>query len=87
MSSHEYLQQPSGWRRVDICDPPPQVDAKALGLDDYHDVIRQPMDLGTIKERLTESPPAYHNAAEVLKDVQQVWSNCRTYNDDDDAIM
>ena len=64
-----------------------QVDAEALGLDDYHDVILQPMDLGTIKSRLTKVPPAYSNAAEVLRDVQQVWGNCRTYNDDDDPIM
>lgn len=64
-----------------------QVDAKALGLDDYHDVIQHPMDLGTIKNRLTEVPAVYYNAAEVLKDVQQVWSNCRNYNDDDDPIM
>lgn len=27
------------------------VDAVGLGLHDYHDIIRQPMDLGTIKVR------------------------------------
>ena len=64
-----------------------QVNGKALGLPDYHQVIRQPMDLGTIKENLQAEPPAYFSSTEVLKDIQQVWSNCRTYNDEDDPIM
>ncbi len=64
-----------------------QVDAKALGLHNYHQVIRRPMDLGTIKDNLMAEPPSYFSSAEVLKDVQQVWANCRTYNDEDDAIV
>ena len=64
-----------------------QVDANALGLHDYHQVIRRPMDLGTIKKSLTADTGAYSSSAEVLKDVQQVWANCRTYNDEDDPIM
>ena len=52
-----------------------QVDAKALGLHDYHQVIRHPMDLGTVKKSLMDEPPAYSSPAEVLKDVQQVWAN------------
>ena len=64
-----------------------QVDAKALGLHDYHQVIRHPMDLGTIKNNLMAEPPAYSCSAEVLKDVQQVWTNCRSYNEEDDPIM
>ena len=63
------------------------MNAKALGLHDYHDVIRQPMDLGSIKEGLQAEPPAYFSSAEVLKDIAQVWLNCRTYNDEDDPIM
>lgn len=64
-----------------------QVDASALGLHDYHQVIRRPMDLGTIKKGLMADEGAYSSSAEVLKDVQQVWTNCRTYNDEDDPIM
>lgn len=64
-----------------------QVDASALGLHDYHQVIRRPMDLGTIKKSLMADEGAYSTSAEVLKDVQQVWANCRTYNDEDDPIM
>ena len=36
-----------------------QVDAVALGIPDYHDIVRQPADLGTIRTRLA------HGAAEV----------------------
>ncbi len=64
-----------------------QVDAKALGLHNYHQIIRQPMDLGTIKKNLMAEPPSYFSSTEVLKDVQQVWANCRTYNDEDDPIV
>ena len=64
-----------------------QVDAEALGLHDYHQVIRRPMDLGTIKKNLMAETAAYSSSAEVLKDVQQVWANCRNYNDEDDPIM
>lgn len=63
------------------------MNAKALGLHDYHQVITRPMDLGTIKGNLQAEPPCYFSSAEVLKDVQLVWSNCRTYNDEEDAIM
>ncbi|KAL3138978.1 hypothetical protein ABBQ32_005786 [Trebouxia sp. C0010 RCD-2024] len=63
------------------------VDASALGLHDYHQVIRRPMDLGTIKKSLMADEGAYSTSAEVLKDVQQVWANCRTYNDEDDPII
>lgn len=63
------------------------MDAKALGLHDYHQVIRRPMDLGTIKKNLVAETAAYSSSAEVLRDVQQVWANCRNYNDADDPIM
>ncbi|KAL0028826.1 hypothetical protein WJX79_010193 [Trebouxia sp. C0005] len=63
------------------------VDAKALGLHNYHQIIRRPMDLGTIKDNLMAEPPSYVCSADVLRDVQQVWANCRTYNDEDDAIV
>lgn len=45
------------------------------------------MDLGTIKESLMAEPPSYFSSAEVLKDVQQVWANCRAYNDENDQII
>ncbi|KAL3849250.1 hypothetical protein ACJIZ3_011132 [Penstemon smallii] len=54
------------------------VDAKALGLVDYHDVIKHPMDLGTIKTRLSQN--MYNSPREFAEDVRLVFRNAMTYN-------
>lgn len=53
---------------------------------DYFKVVKQPMDLGTIRDRL-EKGEVYKNVEQVLKDVARVWSNCCLYNDEGDPIM
>ena len=55
------------------------------GLTDYPLIIKQPMDLGTIKERLvnTKTKPRYYNTLfQVAEDVRLVWNNCKRYNAD-----
>ncbi|XP_073302327.1 uncharacterized protein [Primulina huaijiensis] len=54
------------------------VDAKALGLHDYHVVINHPMDLGTIKTRLSQN--WYKSPREFAEDVRLVFHNAMTYN-------
>lgn len=54
------------------------VDAKALGLFDYHDIIKHPMDLGTIKTRLSQN--WYKSPKEFAEDVRLVFYNAMTYN-------
>lgn len=54
------------------------VDFKALGLDDYLSVIKNPMDLSTIKKNLKRSQ--YNSFSEILSDLMIIWNNCRTYN-------
>ncbi|KAL0353817.1 UNVERIFIED_CONTAM: Transcription factor GTE4 [Sesamum angustifolium] len=54
------------------------VDAKALGLVDYHDIIKHPMDLGTIKTRLSQN--WYKSPREFAEDVRLVFRNAMTYN-------
>ncbi|KAK6134669.1 hypothetical protein DH2020_031594 [Rehmannia glutinosa] len=54
------------------------VNAKALGLVDYHDIIRHPMDLGTIKTRLSQN--WYKYPREFAEDVRLVFRNAMTYN-------
>lgn len=54
------------------------VDAKALGLHDYHVVIKLPMDLGTIKTRLSQN--WYKSPREFAEDVRLVFLNAMTYN-------
>uniref|UniRef100_A0A7I4DNG5 Bromo domain-containing protein n=1 Tax=Physcomitrium patens TaxID=3218 RepID=A0A7I4DNG5_PHYPA len=62
------------------------VDPVKLGIPDYFEVVKRPMDLGTIRDRL-EKGEVYNTVDDVFEDVALVWSNCRTYNDDGDPIM
>ena len=63
------------------------VDPEALGIPDYLDVIERPMDLGTIHETLMSAKVIgwsninYRTPLDFRKDVEQVWWNCRRYND------
>uniref|UniRef100_M4AAR7 Bromodomain-containing protein 2 n=1 Tax=Xiphophorus maculatus TaxID=8083 RepID=M4AAR7_XIPMA len=54
------------------------VDAVALGLHDYHDIIKQPMDLSTIKKKMDQQE--YGGAKEFAADVRLMFSNCYRYN-------
>ncbi|XP_049531595.1 homeotic protein female sterile-like isoform X2 [Anopheles darlingi] len=54
------------------------VDAKKLNLPDYHKIIKQPMDLGTIKKRLENN--YYWSAKECIKDFNTMFTNCYVYN-------
>ena len=49
-----------------------------LGLKDYNDIIKTPMDLGTIRKNLKANK--YKNIEDMLADVQLVWDNCKEYN-------
>lgn len=48
------------------------------GALDYLQKISKPMDLGTIKQKLSNNE--YSNAEEWRSDVNLVWSNAKTYN-------
>lgn len=54
------------------------VDANKLNLPDYHKIIKQPMDLGTIKKRLENN--YYWKAQEAIDDFQTMFDNCYIYN-------
>ncbi|KAH6835701.1 hypothetical protein C2S53_017729 [Perilla frutescens var. hirtella] len=54
------------------------VNAKSLGLVDYHDIIKHPMDLGTIKTKLSQN--LYKSPREFAEDVRLVFHNAMTYN-------
>ena len=60
------------------------VDWKGLGLEDYPIVIKKPMDLTTIKNKLKKGK--YSAAAEVIQDIELIWENCKTYNMADSPI-
>nr|XP_057929888.1 bromodomain testis-specific protein isoform X2 [Doryrhamphus excisus] len=54
------------------------VDAVALALHDYHDIIKQPMDLSTVKKKMDQRE--YLTAKEFAADVRLMFSNCYKYN-------
>eukprot|EP01111_Echinosteliopsis_oligospora_P017316 TRINITY_DN7457_c0_g2_i4.p1 TRINITY_DN7457_c0_g2~~TRINITY_DN7457_c0_g2_i4.p1 ORF type:complete len:659 (+),score=190.63 TRINITY_DN7457_c0_g2_i4:163-2139(+) len=54
------------------------VDPVELNIPDYFDIIKHPMDLGTIKSKLNSG--AYENIKEFGEDVRLVFANTRTYN-------
>ncbi|KAL8839790.1 MAG: hypothetical protein Q9170_001601 [Blastenia crenularia] len=54
------------------------VDPVALNIPDYHSVIKKPMDLHTVREKLENGQ--YENAKEFESDVRLVFANCHKYN-------
>lgn len=45
---------------------------------DYLDVIKKPMDLGTVQEKLRTY--SYASFEELWQDIELIWKNCCTYN-------
>ncbi|XP_051562408.1 bromodomain testis-specific protein isoform X3 [Myxocyprinus asiaticus] len=54
------------------------VDAEALGLRDYHEIILQPMDLSTIRKKMETRE--YTDALQFAADMRLMFSNCYKYN-------
>uniref|UniRef100_A0A1A7YP49 Bromodomain-containing protein 2 n=1 Tax=Iconisemion striatum TaxID=60296 RepID=A0A1A7YP49_9TELE len=61
------------------------VDAEALELHDYHDIIKHPMDLGSIKKKLDNRQ--YRDAQEFAADIRLMFSNCYKYNPPDHDVV
>jgi len=61
------------------------VDWKKLGLNDYPEIIKNPMDLSTVKKSLTKDQ--YADSSEVIYDINLIWENCRTYNSPDTEVV
>lgn len=62
----EPFREPVGW--------------KELGLFDYPEIIKKPMDLGQVKAKIERDEyTTVHHAA---NDVRLVWKNCMQYNAD-----
>lgn len=54
------------------------VDPVELNLPDYFDVVKKPMDLGTVKKKLDNS--VYRDVDEFIGDVRLVFDNAMLYN-------
>ena len=60
------------------------VDPAKDNVPDYFNVIKNPMDFGTIKQRLNTN--YYHRMQEFLDDMQLVFDNCSKFNGEDNTI-
>lgn len=54
------------------------VDWKGMGLLDYPEIVKVPMDLGTIKRKIESD--SYVSVEDAASDMRLVWSNCMLYN-------
>nr|XP_020662817.1 bromodomain testis-specific protein [Pogona vitticeps] len=61
------------------------VDVTTLGLEDYHDIIKCPMDLGTIKKKMENYE--YKDTQEFAADVRLMFMNCYRYNSPDQEVV
>ena len=50
-----------------------------LGLLDYPQIVKKPMDFSTIKKTLLKGGK-YETYEDVFAEVQLIWDNCKTYN-------
>ena len=60
------------------------VDYVSLGLHDYPDIVKEPRDLGSIKEQIEQK--GYSDVEEIANDIRLVWSNCMLYNRDGSEV-
>lgn len=67
LSSHEYA--------VPFLEP---VDPVALGIPTYHEIIKHPMDFGTVRTKLAQG--TYTSPAELHRDVTLIFANCYRFN-------
>ncbi|KAG1370013.1 transcription factor GTE6 [Cocos nucifera] len=59
------------------------VEVEALGLHDYYEVIKKPMDFSTIKNQMeAKDGSGYKNVREIYADVRLIFTNAMTYNDE-----
>ena len=61
------------------------VDPIRLNLPDYFDLIKEPMDLGTIKKKLYGN--VYKDEESLVRDLKLVFENCKRYNEGDEEVL
>jgi len=60
------------------------VDWHLYGLTDYPEIIKNPMDLGTVQAKLDEG--RYKDASAFASDMRLIWENCMKYNRPDSDL-
>jgi hypothetical protein len=54
------------------------VDWKAMDLPDYPDIVKNPMDLSTVRKNLNAG--VFGSVDEFVAQIQLIWDNCKLYN-------
>lgn len=60
------------------------VDPIKLNIPDYHKIITNPMDLGTVKNNLKSG--VYLKVEEFMRDVELIFENCILYNGENSPV-
>lgn len=60
------------------------VDINKLGIKDYYDIIKNPMDFGTMRDKLRRHE--YNCIEEFVRDILLVFTNCTKYNGSDSRV-
>lgn len=76
---HTLMMNKWAWPFVDPVNP------EELQCPDYFDIIKNPMDLGTIRKNLDAKK--YTSPEEFANDVRLTWNNCYLYNKPDSDIV
>jgi len=71
--------------KSEIADFLEPVNWKKLGLFNYPKIIKTPMSILDIRQKLKKS--LYSNFNQVIKDLNLIWSNCRDYNEKKSVIV
>jgi hypothetical protein len=66
------FKHPSSWIFHEAVDP------IKLNIPDYNEIVKEPMDLGSIKNKLNSN--AYMRAPDFVRDVNLMFDNCILYN-------
>lgn len=61
------------------------VDPVKLNLPEYFDIVKTPMDFGTIKKKLNNN--VYSTGEDFIKDLDQVFINCRLFNPPESDVI
>ena len=76
------LQHARNWSFAQFFYAP--VDPVALNIPTYFQIIKKPMDLGTIQSKLENN--AYEKASEFREDVQLIFKNCYKFNSEGEFV-
>lgn len=61
------------------------VDVKGLNLDDYFDIIKNPMDMGTVRDKMERRE--YKKPEDFARDIRLIFTNCYKYNPPEHEIV